>query len=56
VIEAVMLLVFLGLPPLAALLGGTLPPLAGWALAALAIPAVIGADALHKGLRVRRRA
>lgn len=49
VIETVMLLVFLGFPPLAALLGGTLPPLAGWALAALAIPAVIGADALHKG-------
>ncbi|WP_327103014.1 cation-translocating P-type ATPase [Nonomuraea glycinis] len=56
VIETVMLLVFLGFPPLAALLGGTLPPLAGWALAALAIPAVIGADALHKGLRARRRA
>ncbi|MBG0816670.1 HAD-IC family P-type ATPase [Planomonospora sp. ID82291] len=49
--EAVLLLVFLGSPPLAGLLGGALPPPAGWALAALAVPAVIGADALHKALR-----
>ncbi|GAT71023.1 haloacid dehalogenase [Planomonospora sphaerica] len=52
--EAILLLVFLGVPPLAGLLGGTLPPPAGWALAALAVPAVIGADALHKAFRVRR--
>ncbi|MFC4059248.1 HAD-IC family P-type ATPase, partial [Planomonospora corallina] len=52
--ELVMLLAFLGLPFLADPLGGSLPPLEGWALAALAIPAVIGADALHKALRARR--
>ncbi|GGL40937.1 cation-translocating P-type ATPase [Planomonospora parontospora] len=52
--EAVLLLVFLGVPPLSGLLGGTLPPPAGWALAALAIPAVIGADALHKAVRSGR--
>ncbi len=51
--EMVMLMGFLGFPPLAALLGGTFPPPAGWALAALAIPAVIGADAVHKALRAR---
>lgn len=50
-IEAVMLLVFLGFPPLAALLGGDLPPPTGWAMAALAIPAVVGADTVHKALR-----
>lgn len=54
-IEAIMLLVFLGLPPLAHLLGGGLPPAVGWAMAALAIPAVLGGDALHKTWRARRR-
>ncbi|GAA1636182.1 cation-transporting P-type ATPase [Nonomuraea maheshkhaliensis] len=52
-IEALMLMVFLGLPPLARLLGGGLPPMVGWTMAALVIPAVIGADALHKAWRAR---
>jgi hypothetical protein len=55
VIEAVILMVFLGVPSLADLLGGTLPTPVGWLLAALAIPAVIGADALHKAVLARHR-
>ncbi|MFG3441116.1 cation-translocating P-type ATPase [Nonomuraea sp. NPDC047897] len=51
--ETVMLMVFLGFPPIAALLGGSFPPPVGWALAALAVPAVVGADAVHKALRAR---
>jgi magnesium-transporting ATPase (P-type) len=49
--EIVLLALFLGLPPLADLLGGSLPSPEGWALALLAIPAVIFADALHKRFR-----
>ncbi|WP_084965954.1 cation-translocating P-type ATPase [Thermoactinospora rubra] len=52
--EAVIVLAFLGVPWLSAVLGGAFPPPLGWALAALAIPAVIGADALHKGWRAAR--
>jgi calcium-translocating P-type ATPase len=52
--EAVMLLVFVGFPPLAGLLGGSFPPPEGWALAVLAIPAMILADAAHKARRARR--
>lgn len=51
--EAGMLLVFLGFPPLATLLGGAFPPPVGWALAASAIPAVIGVDAAYKAVRAR---
>nr|WP_240776739.1 cation-translocating P-type ATPase C-terminal domain-containing protein [Nonomuraea basaltis] len=54
-IEAIMLLVFVGFPPLARLLGGAFPPAAGWAMAALAIPAVVGADSVHKAWQARRR-
>jgi hypothetical protein len=43
-----MLLAFLGIPPVADALGGTLPTPAGWALAAGAIPAVLLADAAAK--------
>ncbi|MEU4541327.1 cation-translocating P-type ATPase C-terminal domain-containing protein [Streptosporangium sp. NPDC023825] len=50
-VEAVLLTVFLGVPPLSGLLGGSFPPPAGWALAALAVPAVVGADALHKAIQ-----
>jgi len=53
-VETVMLLVFLGLPPLADLLGGTLPDAAGWLLAALAIPIVWSADAVAKAARAAR--
>ncbi|MFG1949227.1 cation-translocating P-type ATPase [Nonomuraea sp. NPDC048826] len=54
-VEAVLLLVFLGLPAVAGLLGGAFPPAAGWALAALAIPAVILADAAYKARQAGRR-
>ncbi|GAA3795236.1 cation-translocating P-type ATPase [Amycolatopsis tucumanensis] len=53
-LEAAMLAVFLLLPPLPGLLGGDLPSPLGWALAALAVPAVWAADALHKAIRARR--
>jgi magnesium-transporting ATPase (P-type) len=46
--EVAILFVFLGFPPLARLLGGSLPTAAGWAFAVLAMPAVVAADALHK--------
>ncbi|WP_407342621.1 cation-translocating P-type ATPase [Pengzhenrongella phosphoraccumulans] len=58
-VELAMLLVFVGVPPLAGLLGGTFPDAAGWALAALAIPVVWAADSAVKVLqavRARRRA
>ncbi|MEU7457010.1 cation-translocating P-type ATPase [Streptosporangium roseum] len=52
-IEVVLLLIFLGLPPLTSLLGGSFPSPAGWALAALAVPAVVAADTLHKAIQTR---
>ncbi|WP_113705579.1 cation-translocating P-type ATPase [Nonomuraea lactucae] len=52
--EAVMLLLFLGLPPVAGVLGGAFPPPVGWLLAALAIPAMVVADAAHKAWRAKR--
>jgi magnesium-transporting ATPase (P-type) len=55
-VELVLLLVFLGVPPLADLLGGTWPPPVGWALAALAVPVVWTADAIHKRGRATRAA
>ncbi|WP_431895251.1 cation transporting ATPase C-terminal domain-containing protein [Nonomuraea sp. bgisy101] len=51
--EVGVLLLFLGLAPLAGLLGGSFPTPAGWALASLAIPAVILADTTHKTWRHR---
>nr|BFE79392.1 hypothetical protein GCM10020093_019930 [Planobispora longispora] len=53
--EIVVLLAFLGLPALADLLGGSFPDAAGWPLAALAIPAVLLADAAYKAWRARHR-
>jgi calcium-translocating P-type ATPase len=50
-IEVIVLLAFLGIPPLATLLGGTMPTPLGWAVALLAVPAVISADTLHKAVR-----
>nr|WP_211207193.1 cation-transporting P-type ATPase [Stackebrandtia nassauensis] len=47
-IEIVLLGVFLGLPPLAQLLGGGWPSLLGWTLAVAAVPMVLAADAAHK--------
>ncbi|GAA2987347.1 cation-transporting P-type ATPase [Streptosporangium longisporum] len=54
-VEAVLLLVVVGVPALSALLGGSFPPPAGWALAALAVPAVLAADALHKAIQDPKR-
>ena len=55
VVEMVLLVVFLGFGPLARLLGQSWPSPSGWALAALAIPAVVAADALEVALFRRRR-
>ena len=51
--EVAALVVFLAYPPLADLLDQTVPIPAGAAVAMLAIPAVIGADTLHKWRRSR---
>jgi calcium-translocating P-type ATPase len=53
--ELAALLVFLALPPLPTLLGGSFPSALGWALAALTVPAVLAADTMHKAFRARRR-
>jgi magnesium-transporting ATPase (P-type) len=50
-VEFGMLAVFLLLPPVANLLGQTVPDAAGAATAALAVPAVLAADAADKWLR-----
>ena len=55
-VELVVLALFLGVPPIAALLGGAPPTALGWALAALAVPAVLLADAVQKLLRRRIQA
>jgi magnesium-transporting ATPase (P-type) len=46
--EVAFLLVILGWPPVAALLGGSMPDLRGWALATLVVPVLFGADTVHK--------
>ncbi|GEC20059.1 ATPase [Pseudonocardia hydrocarbonoxydans] len=48
VVELGLLGVFLAVPPVAGVLGHTLPTAAGWALAALAVPAVLLVDRVHK--------
>jgi magnesium-transporting ATPase (P-type) len=53
-VEAVTLAGFLLIPSLASLLDQAAPPPAGFAVAVLAAPAVLLADALHKRLRRRR--
>jgi len=53
--EIAALFLFIGLPPLARLLGGGFPPALGWLLASAAIPAVLLADAAHKAIRARRQ-
>jgi len=52
--ELLALGVFLFVPPVASLLGHAPPPLWGWAVATLAIPAVLAAAALHKWQRRRK--
>jgi calcium-translocating P-type ATPase len=54
-VEVAVLFLFIGVPPVARLLGGGLPSLLGWLMAAMVIPAVFFADAAHKALRARRR-
>ncbi|CAH0130929.1 MULTISPECIES: cation-translocating P-type ATPase [unclassified Arthrobacter] len=49
--ELAALGVFLGVEPVAALLGQAPPPPQGWAMALLAVPAVLAADYLYKRLR-----
>lgn len=52
--EVAILLIFLGVPAIAALLGGSLPSPVGWLLAAIAIPVVVLADTADKSLRAWR--
>ena len=54
-VELVMLAGFLLIPPVATLLDQAPPPAAGFAVAVLAAPAVLAADALHKRTRATRR-
>jgi hypothetical protein len=54
-VELVALLAFLGIPPLADLLGQSWPTPAGWLVALAAIPAVIGADAAAKWWAAHQR-
>jgi magnesium-transporting ATPase (P-type) len=53
-VELALLALFVGLPPVAGLLGGSWPSPMGWGLAAAAVPAVIAVDAAHKALRAGR--
>jgi magnesium-transporting ATPase (P-type) len=53
VVELAALAGFLLVPPVADLLGHDVPTLAGALIALLAVPAVLGADAVHKALRRR---
>lgn len=54
-VELALLAVFVGVPPLAALLGQTVPTPIGWVLAAGAVPVVLLVDAVHKRLPLRAR-
>ena len=54
--ELVALALFLGFEPVADALDQAVPSLAGAAVALLAAPAVIAADAAHKWYRARQRA
>ncbi|RVW03259.1 cation-translocating P-type ATPase [Rhodococcus spongiicola] len=54
-VESVILLMLLTIGPLAALLGQSPPSIAGWAIAAAGIPALLGADYLYKSVRARQR-
>ena len=54
-VELGLLVLFLGVPWIADLLGGSWPPLRGWAWAFAAAPALLLVDAAHKFVRSRRR-
>ncbi|TDU83778.1 P-type E1-E2 ATPase [Kribbella voronezhensis] len=49
--ELVLLFAFVGLPPLADLLGGSWPSATGWLWAVAAAPAILLVDATHKAVR-----
>jgi calcium-translocating P-type ATPase len=55
-VEALLLVAFLAVPPVADLLGGALPGPGGWLLALTAVPAVLLADAAAKAARHRAAA
>ena len=52
--ELLLLLAFLGLPPMQSLLGGGWPTSVGWAFAFATVPLLLAADTVHKVLRSRR--
>ena len=52
--QLALLLAFVGFPPLADLLGGSMPSPLGWLLALTAVPMVIAADTANKAYRRRR--
>jgi protein-S-isoprenylcysteine O-methyltransferase Ste14 len=52
----VLLLLFVGVAPLADLLGGSWPTVAGWLFAVLGAAVIILADAAQKGVRARSHA
>jgi magnesium-transporting ATPase (P-type) len=54
-VEVAVLFVFISVPPVARLLGGSFPPPLGWLAAVTVIPVVFLADAIHKAFRARRR-
>ncbi len=54
-IELVLAMTALVVAPLAALLGQSVPPLSGWAVALVAMAGLLGVDALDKGVRRGRR-
>jgi magnesium-transporting ATPase (P-type) len=53
--ELALLVVFVGFPPLAELLGGSWPSALGWALALLGAVALMVSDTIHKRVRSRIR-
>ena len=55
-IEAATLVVFVGVPPIAGLLGGAMPGASGWLLALVAVPCVWAADTAGKVVRARTAA
>jgi len=55
-VELLLLLLFVGVPPIQDLLGGTWPSPMGWALALLCVPLVLVVDTAHKVVRARRSA
>lgn len=53
-VEVAVLFLFIGVPPIARLLGGGFPSALGWLVAMMVIPAVFFADTAHKAIRAHR--